>query len=329
MIAAASNGRPPISLDALWSDARAGAPGAAGALAFRLLAGEGDAAAVRDGLDLLGEAARRDGQSACALATLIAAGVGAPQDLRRALATLAEAAALGSDLAKGQLLALGAKPSDSDWRAAAIDPAGLLALPPLRALSDAPRIRTIERFLSPAMCAWLIGRARNDLIRARTYDVVNADGVVSALRTNTERVFRFFDLDVVLVLAQLRMSLATKASLFAMEEPTVLHYEPGEQFHRHYDYLDPSVPGQKSDLDRRGQRVATFLVSLNADYEGGETEFPLIGVRYKGGVGDALVFANVDRSQAPDRLTLHAGLPPTSGQKWMLSQWIRGGPRPA
>jgi hypothetical protein len=24
-----------------------------------------------------------------------------------------------------------------------------------------------------------------------------------------------------------------------------------------------------------------------------------------------------------DRGTLHAGLPPTSGEKWLLSQWVR------
>ncbi|MBF8292745.1 MAG: hypothetical protein HW392_1572, partial [Steroidobacteraceae bacterium] len=44
---------------------------------------------------------------------------------------------------------------------------------------------------------------------------------------------------------------------------------------------------------------------------------------HKGRRGDALVFANVDDSGAPDYQTVHAGLPPTSGVKWLLSQWVR------
>jgi hypothetical protein len=37
-----------------------------------------------------------------------------------------------------------------------------------------------------------------------------------------------------------------------------------------------------------------------------------------------LLFANVDAAtRAPDPLTLHAGLPPTRGEKWIFSQWIR------
>ena len=62
---------------------------------------------------------------------------------------------------------------------------------------------------------------------------------------------------------------------------------------------------------------------LNDDYEGGETEFPAIGLRYRGRRGDALLFANVDIVGNPDRRSIHAGLPPTRGEKWLLSQWIR------
>jgi hypothetical protein len=35
------------------------------------------------------------------------------------------------------------------------------------------------------------------------------------------------------------------------------------------------------------------------------------------------MFANVDLVGNPDRSTLHAGLTPTQGEKWLLSQWIR------
>ena len=72
-----------------------------------------------------------------------------------------------------------------------------------------------------------------------------------------------------------------------------------------------------------GQRVATCLTWLNDDYAGGETEFPRIGFRHRGNPGDAMLFLNVTPDRRPDPLSLHAGLPPTRGRKWLLSQWVR------
>jgi|tagenome__1003787_1003787.scaffolds.fasta_scaffold20988880_6 hypothetical protein len=37
----------------------------------------------------------------------------------------------------------------------------------------------------------------------------------------------------------------------------------------------------------------------------------------------AIFWANLDMEGHPHPLTLHAGLPPTSGEKRILSQWIR------
>jgi hypothetical protein len=67
----------------------------------------------------------------------------------------------------------------------------------------------------------------------------------------------------------------------------------------------------------------TFLVYLNEGFEGGETDFPAAPYRFKGSTGDAVLFVNVDVRGQPDFKTKHAGLPPTSGEKWLLSQWVR------
>jgi len=83
------------------------------------------------------------------------------------------------------------------------------------------------------------------------------------------------------------------------------------------------VPGFAEYLQKFGQRIATVLIYLNEDYAGGETAFPKLGLNFRGATGDALFFTNVDRSGRADPLTLHAGTPPTSGEKWVLSQWIR------
>jgi prolyl 4-hydroxylase len=56
---------------------------------------------------------------------------------------------------------------------------------------------------------------------------------------------------------------------------------------------------------------------------GGETEFPYLRQRFRGRKGDALFFWNVLPDFSPDARTLHAGLPPSSGEKWLFSQWVR------
>ena len=121
-----------------------------------------------------------------------------------------------------------------------------------------------------------------------------------------------------------KMAQAAELPVMAMESTAVLHYEPGEEFLPHFDFLDVNQPGPAKDVAGRGQRVLTFLISLNEGYEGGETDFPEIGKRWKGRKGNALFFWNVEPDGTPDRLTRHAGLPPTRGEKWLLSQWIRG-----
>ena len=57
--------------------------------------------------------------------------------------------------------------------------------------------------------------------------------------------------------------------------------------------------------------------------DGGETDFPTLGWRYRGSKGSALFFWNVGADGLPDRRTLHASLAPTRGEKWLYSYWVR------
>jgi hypothetical protein len=142
-------------------------------------------------------------------------------------------------------------------------------------------------------------------------------------RTNKEVSLTIFHADIVLNLIRERMSTTARAPTSCFEIAKLLHYEPGQQFALHADFIQPTTPQLVQEIKTRGQRAATLLVYLTDEYEGGETEFPRIGLRFKGRRGDALLFSNVDDSGAPDYDTVHAGLPPLSGEKWVLSQWIR------
>jgi prolyl 4-hydroxylase len=132
-------------------------------------------------------------------------------------------------------------------------------------------------------------------------------------------------MDLVIEMIRARISAATRLPLPLFEPTQVLHYAPGQEFRPHFDFLDPANPAYGEEL-RRGQRVATYHIYLNDRFVGGETDFPEAGLRFRGRTGDAIFWANVGPDGRPDPLTRHAGLPPASGEKWILSQWIRGRP---
>lgn len=261
-------------------------------------------------------------------AVLEAMGCARPQDWKRALDCLAAAAQSGSEDAQRQLeiLARGAAPrgEHSDWAAIAsgISTETLADTPPKRALSEFPRLRVIEGFASPAECAWLIERARDRLRRATVVDR-SGSTTVEVARTNSGIEFLLADMDLVIEAIRLRISAATRLPLPLFEPVQVLHYAPGQEFQPHHDFFDPELPGHAEQIREHGQRIGTFLLYLNHGYEGGETAFPRAAISYRGSTGDALFMANVDRSGRPDPSSLHWGTPPTTGEKWILSQWIR------
>jgi predicted 2-oxoglutarate/Fe(II)-dependent dioxygenase YbiX len=135
--------------------------------------------------------------------------------------------------------------------------------------------------------------------------------------------FAFLQTDLVLQIVHARIAAALALPIMHQEPTNILHYRPGEYYRPHYDFLDPAEATFATSLKRSGQRVATLLIYLNADYEGGETDFPRAAWRFKGAPGDALMFFNVTPDGRPDPMTLHAGLPPIVGEKWLLSKWVR------
>jgi prolyl 4-hydroxylase len=282
--------------------------------------------------------------SAYRSALLAAYGLDAPLDLRAALAHLQRAAESGHWQARMELAVLagngrlateiiqsGNEIAPQDWQrlGAAIDVAAWRGIPAGRMLSEAPRIAAIGGFIPAPVCDWLILVSEPHLKRAEIFDTEKLGLREDRSRTNSAASLDIAQADVVLGFVRARIASLAEVPLEGLEVCQVLHYDVGEQFAPHYDFLDVSVPGHARDVEIRGQRALTLLVYLNEDYEGGETAFPLLGKSFKGRKGDALVFWNVLPDGAPDRRTLHAGTSPTKGAKWLLSQWIRVGARPS
>ena len=202
--------------------------------------------------------------------------------------------------------------------------AELLQAPEADLLTSIAQIGACAGFAPPGFSEWLIDRARDRLVAAS----VNEAGGGPALRTARDAAFGPQQRDLVLVVMQERAAHLVGVAIEYHEPPNIISYEPGQEFSLHADYIDPRVPQFQQELQILGQRTATIVTYLNEDFEGAETWFPDAQVKYRGRTGDAIVFANVRPDGSPDFNTRHAGLPPTNGRKWVLSQWIRNKPFP-
>lgn len=331
------------ALTTLHVAAHAGDPVAMTMLGARLVTGRGAPMQPEAGARWLVLAGERGGPASRRLASaILAAGVGMPSNSELALDGLLIAAQGGDVSARGQIAVLTSDPDLADRLTSgqavsgigfasarrAIDLLAWRRPPQAEIVRASPYVRIVREFLSRQACEWIRQSASG---RLEGVAVKGADGLgdrATALRTATGAGFDLLRSDVVMVLVRARIAAAIDIPVARFEPTNVLHYEPGQHYGRHFDFFDTAVPDLARVVEIGGQRSATALVYLNDDYEGGETDFPELGFRFKASAGDALLFSNVDETGRGDPRTVHAGLPPTSGRKWVLSQWIRDRDQP-
>jgi len=82
------------------------------------------------------------------------------------------------------------------------------------------------------------------------------------------------------------------------------------------------TPHQDAFYDEPNPRTVTAIIALNDDYEGGETEFPNLGKKFKLNKGDVLLFNNFTDWGYQTPKSLHGGRPVKSGEKWICNLWI-------
>ncbi len=329
-----ADGRHDEAINQLAIAAQRGDIDATTQLAKRLIVGDRAPRLRPQGVGLLRDAVTAGGaEAADRLAVIAAAGADGPPDWRAALRLLGLAAERGWDPARGQLEVLASMLGNEPARAAAdhlvgslLEDANLrrLLVPSAGSVLHAdPRICTFPGFVSTAVCDWLIERARGRLERARVYDAFKHTDFVDESRTNSAAIFHGMDADLVHLMVQSRIAVACEHPVSHMEASTVLHYAVGEAIDNHYDFVDPSHPNYDEEIRRFGNRVMTFLVYLNAGYEGGETAFPRLDIRHFGQRGEGMFFVNTLDDGHANLQTLHSGCPPTRGEKWVFSQFVR------
>lgn len=294
-------------------------------LGGQLITGRGVQPDPVTGIRLIMAAAERGGGYASAIAaTFFASGMSGRIDWPRGLDYLLRAAELGFAPAQQELRVLAGKRAGKDWKALrrAIDIDTWRRFPAPRPLSEDPLVLAAPGLLPLDVCDHLIAHAAPRLAPAKVYD----DGEMTTLdiRRNTSAEFPICDMDMVFLAARERLCALGGLSPMQADGAQVLHYDVGERFVHHFDFFEPTVESNARIIATTGQRVVTVLVYLNEDgLQGGETDFPRLNIRHRGRKGDGVMFRNLDRAGQPDRRTWHAGLPPTAGEKWLLSLWIR------
>ena len=240
------------------------------------------------------------------LTNLMASGVGCRRDWTGALERLSGEAA--QDEQRAAILRLVEAMGIDD----AGDPAGP---PPGQQVLTSPDVWAFPALFTPAECLHLCALARPNLAPSLVTGP-NLEQVPDPIRTSECATVHHLIEDPAVHALNRRLATAS-GSDFACGEPLlVLRYRPGQHYLNHLDAL----PGLTN------QRVKTALVYLNDGYDGGQTAFPAARQAYRGQVGDAIVFRNVDDDGRADQASVHAGLPVVTGEKYLASRWIRENP---
>lgn len=108
---------------------------------------------------------------------------------------------------------------------------------------------------------------------------------------------------------------------YYQELTQVAKYDVGGEYKAHYDQCNEKLRSCKERNRITGGRKSTLLVYLNDDYEGGETEFPLVHLTIKPERGKGLFFINSDKDGKIEYYSFHGGLPVTKNKKYICTKW--------
>jgi prolyl 4-hydroxylase len=190
---------------------------------------------------------------------------------------------------------------------------------------ESPRVVLFGDLLSAEECDLLVSLSRDKLERSSVVNASTGAYDIHPHRTSSGTYFRRGENEL-LQRMERRIAELVECPVEQGEPIQVLHYEPGGEYKPHFDYFDPSHPGNQEVLAQGGQRIATLIMYLNDVACGGSTVFPQIGLDVLPRRGHAVYFAYCDDDGALDARTLHGGSPVKSGEKWIATKWFRQRP---
>ena len=177
-------------------------------------------------------------------------------------------------------------------------------------------VRYYDEAIAPQFCAQMV----SEFERSTDRHVLNGRGTHPGITRSTwvelnltpiadPAFMGFFHAQIDKYLAEYNKTLPL--TLAVPSRPTIddlriKRYRAGgdDQFEPHFDAIDV-----------RSQRYMVFLWYLNDVAEGGETEFPDLGIKIQARTGRLLMFP-------PYWMFQHAGLPPRSNDKYIVSTYL-------
>lgn len=199
-------------------------------------------------------------------------------------------------------------------------------------ISWSPRIIVLHNFLSMEECDYLRAIALPRLQVSTVVDAKTGKGIKSNVRTSSGMFLSPEERKYPMVQAiEKRISVYSQIPIENGELVQVLRYEKSQFYRPHHDYFSDTY-----NLKRGGQRIATMLMYLSDNVEGGETYFPMAGtgecscggkmvkgLSVKPVKGDAILFWSMGLDGQSDPNSIHGGCEVLSGEKWSATKWMR------
>lgn len=183
-------------------------------------------------------------------------------------------------------------------------------------------VMEIENFLSADVCDHIIETAKQKGIVDSTIIDDRGTRVLDLFTRKSKQTWLTDSESQEVQTISERVSMITDMPKSHQEDMQVVAYPAGGYYNPHFDasFHPDVIPNMNRGC---GPRLYTFLIYLNDDYEGGETDFPEIGVTIKPKKGKAILFQNIDANQDLIPESMHAGCPVKNGTKWIANKWIR------
>ena len=175
-------------------------------------------------------------------------------------------------------------------------------------------------FLNDADCDLLIRKIDADAVPSSLYKGTEQKG----FRTSYSCHLNAWDEDIARI--EKRMSEVIGIHNDFAETMQGQRYAVGQEFKAHHDFFHPSQSYWEKEGPSGGQRSWTAMIFLNEPEEGGETEFPKIGIGVRPVKGMMLMWNNASLDGSLNYDTLHTGTPVKVGVKHIITKWYRQNP---
>lgn len=176
-------------------------------------------------------------------------------------------------------------------------------------------------FLTDTECESLIAQAQANLSKSTVVDETGLGDILTPSRSSKGASLGRGSSPLVQGIES-RIARLTSIPAGHGEGLQMLRYGRGEEYRPHFDYLNPVSSGGVN-IVHGNQRLATLIMYLSDVECGGGTSFQELSLEFAPRRGSALLFASIAGDGKLLASSLHAGLPVTSGEKWIATKWLR------